>query len=60
MFHQPTISIGWDGDINFLIRGYGTQKEISLPYSTNDGRFYDKYEKIRPDLWHMKNMTCQG
>ena len=33
MFHQPTSSLGWDGDLNFVIRGYGTQKEFSLPYS---------------------------
>ena len=23
-----TSSLGWDGDINFGIRGYGTQKEL--------------------------------
>ena len=33
IFHQPTSSLGWDGDVNFAIRGYGTQKEFSLPYS---------------------------
>ena len=25
--------------------------------ATNDGRFYEKYEKIRIDCRHMKNMT---
>ena len=33
MFHQPTGSLGWDGDINFVIRGYGIKKEFILPYS---------------------------
>ena len=25
--------------------------------TTNDGRLYDKYDKFRPDCWHMKNMS---
>ena len=28
--------------------------------TTNDGRFYEKYDKFRPDFWHMTIMTCQG
>ena len=28
--------------------------------ATNDGRFYEKYEKFRLHFWNMKNMTCQG
>ena len=28
--------------------------------TTNDGRFYDKYDKFRPNFSHMKNMTRQG
>ena len=36
MFQQPTSSLGWDGDINFVTRGYGTQKEYSLPYLMGD------------------------
>ena len=37
MFHQPTSSLGWDGDKKFVIRGYGTKKELSLPYSNLNG-----------------------
>ena len=37
MFHQPTSSLGWYGDINFVIRGYGTQKDFSLQYSDLNG-----------------------
>ena len=37
MFHQPASSLGWDGDTNFVIRGYGTKKEVSLPYSHLNG-----------------------
>ena len=37
MFHQPISSLGWDGDINFVIRGYGTQNNFSLPYSNLNG-----------------------
>ena len=28
--------------------------------TTNDGRFYGKYEKFRPDCWHMTNITWHG
>ena len=27
---------------------------------TNDERFYEKYEKFRPDCKNMKNMTWKG
>ena len=27
------------------------------PMTTNNGRFYDKYEKLRLDWWNMTNMT---
>ena len=37
MFHQRTSSLGWYGDINFVIMGYGTQNEFSLPYSHLNG-----------------------
>ena len=28
--------------------------------TTNDGIFYEKYEKFRSDYSHMTNITCQG
>ena len=32
-------------------------RRFHADYDNNDERFYDKYEKFRPDCRHMRNLT---
>ena len=38
-------------------QGCGLEGDSRHSMTTNDGRFYDKYDKFRPDFRPMKNLT---